>query len=160
MKEEQLQRSRKSKTKVQARKQNQHQKMITLLAKVLMNKEQLLPKNSVNDVIKFFNLYSLQDYNVGKKYKVDFALIGIIEENGELTSFGEKLTHLNDSEKKRFIKEQATNLPKIKKIQETISSLSEVTAKDLVEVMPLNFFSDGGNSSKVYVATKVLTWLR
>jgi len=89
--------------------------MITLLANTLINKEHLLPKNSVNDIIKFFNLYSLQDCNVGKKYKVDFALTGIVEENGELTSFGEKLTHLNDSEKKRFIKKQATNLPKIKK---------------------------------------------
>lgn len=120
----------------------------------------MLPQNAVGDIIKFFNVFVSYPTTVGKKFKVDFALIGIINEEGELTKLGERLTCLDDHEKVSIIKEKVIAFPKMLQLKTVIASLPRVTAQTLVEEMPLDFFSNGTHKTKIYLATKALTWLR
>jgi len=153
------QRHSKAKMKIKTKKQKRLKKINEHLTHIWDNKEHLLPKNNISTILKFLNLPSLNTTSIGQKFKKDLALVEVLDKSGELTKFGKKIICLSEEEKIKALKKKAADLPKIKKLKIKAQAFPKTTTQTLVDMMPPDFFSDGANTTKKYLANNALTWL-
>ena len=145
------------KTRIEATKKT---KIRTILSEALENREAAFPKNTVKDVVRFFNLMSASPIAMGKAYKVDLFFAGLIDERGEFTGFGQKLIFMNDQQKTELIKQKILQLPKMKALKDVFSQPAKVTIRELQEKIPSGFLGNYSASTKVHLITKLSSWLK
>lgn len=155
-----LTRNQERRRKLSTRVHRQQKKDSLILTKALSQSTSFLPHHTISELIRFFDVYSVKSVAVGKSYKVDLAILGVIDIDGQLTEFGEDLTYESTKKKEFLLKERGQYFPKIKKMKEVLSEMPNITGKKLVEVLPIDFFPGNVKSTKASYAAKVLSWLK
>lgn len=123
-------------------------------------RKNLIPRSSLKDISELMTTLIIDVDSIGSQYFRDLQLLNIIDERKELSDFAWELIDADESERKNKLKSEALSLPKMKKIDKVLGDYRKLKAKELIKLMPENFFDGNQESSKIIYAGKALTWLR
>lgn len=119
-----------------------------------------LPKSSIKDILHTIPLLFFDKTSISSRFYRDLLLLNIIDEDRNLTKFGESVISKDESEWKSLLQVQCMNLPKMKKLKEIIDKNKKIKSKELIAKLSNDFFEGKKESSKIIYATKALTWLK
>ncbi|WP_294304783.1 restriction endonuclease [uncultured Chryseobacterium sp.] len=125
----------------------------------LQNKEDLLPKISIKEFVEIIPL--LDDIgNISSKFKRELLIFDIIDNEKKLTKFGQKLFKLDSDLYVDLLRKRMLILPKMITLNSIIEKNPKIKAKELIKLLPRDFFGGEKESSKIIYATKVITWFK
>jgi hypothetical protein len=127
--------------------------------KLSINSNNYLPRNSKKEIFTFLDNFSSSD-NIPSKYRSDLFALEIIDENRQITDFGENVLNFTEAERKETLKTKLLNFSKMNKINAIVKSNPKIKAKELIDEMNATFFTGSKLSSKIIYASKILTWLK
>lgn len=119
-----------------------------------------LPKSSLNEIIETLPLLTIDKTSISSKFYRDLLLLNIIDEDRNLTSFGEEIIFKSEYECRQTLKSKCMNLPKMQKLKDIIIKNPKIKSKQIIEMENDDFFEGSKESSKIIYATKALTWLK
>ncbi|WP_259016796.1 ATP-binding protein [Emticicia fluvialis] len=122
--------------------------------------ENSIIRSSIKEIHSILPLFSSEDTTIPPKFYRDLLLIGITDNEGQLTDYGQQLISQNKVEQLKSLKLQAELLPKMVKLKEELLANPKIKAKDLLNAMPENFFQGKELSSKILYITKATSWLK
>ncbi len=127
--------------------------------KVSIDSKNYLPRNSKKEIFTFLdNFSSIED--IPAKYISDLFALGLIDEEKEITDFGEDIIGMTESERTSELKVKLLTFPKMNKIHSIVKLNLKIKAKELINKMNPSFFTGTKMSSKIIYASKILTWLK
>lgn len=126
----------------------------------LGDKSKSIPRSSIKEVVEILPLLSSSPNLINKRFNRDLILLDLINEQYTVTDFGNRIISSDDIQKFASLKEKALELPKMKTIRELKGVGNKLTAKELIKLVPSDFFDGDKESSKVIYALKALTWLK
>lgn len=122
--------------------------------------ENSIPRSSLKEIIELIPIL-VDNTAISSKYFRDLFLIGLIDENRNLTDFGLKvMSEADDDKRVDLLKSKVIKLPKMLHLSKRRSDSPKITAKKLIESEPDDFFDGTKETSKVIYATKALTWIK
>lgn len=127
---------------------------------IIESPDELLPRSSFKEISEIIPLFVSDLDAIHSKYHRDLMLIGLIDENKELTKFGKEIIQKNEEEQKDILRTKIVSLPKMKSLEKKVILDKKIKAKDIVDQMPDDFFAGKAKSSKILYASKALSWLR
>lgn len=119
-----------------------------------------LPKSSIKDILQTLPLLLLDKTFISSRFYRDLLLLNIIDENRNLTKFGNEIIFKDESKWKPMLQKKCMELPKMQRLKEIINKNQKIKAKELIKMEKSDFFEGNKESSKVIYATKALTWLK
>ena len=127
---------------------------------ILGDKSSLIPRSSIKEVIEQIPLLVSNPDIIHKRYNRDLLLLDIVDNHNKLTDFGKELIVKDLENQKIILQEKALIFPKMQTIKSHLNKPKRVTSKDLIKVLPKDFFDGDMESSKIIYATKAMTWLK
>jgi hypothetical protein len=125
---------------------------------LLGDKSDLIPRSSFKEILEQMPLILSNPSLIDRKFNRDLLLLGLVDINNDLSDFGKSLQFKDVDFLKNELKKKILDLPKMKIIQSHIDS--KYKSKDLINLLPANFFDGDKESSKIIYATKALSWLK
>ena len=122
--------------------------------------DELVLKSSLKEIFEIIPWLIIDSSSIGSRFFRDLFLLGLIDENKELTRFTRELFFEEDEMVKKKLKDKVLALKKMKELKEIIGDMDKVTAKEVIKVAPESFFDGEKESSKIIYAAKALTWLK
>jgi len=119
-----------------------------------------LPKSSLKDILQTLPLLLLDKSSISSRFYRDLLLLNVIDEDRNLTKFGDGIIFKDESEWKAILQKKCMALPKMQRLKEIIDSKPNIKAKELIKMESADFFEGSKESSKVIYATKALSWLK
>ena len=119
-----------------------------------------LPKSSLTEIIETIPLLSIDKTSISSKFYRDLLLLNIIDEDRNLTTFGEEIIFKSEYECRQTLKLKCMDLPKMQRLKDLIDKNPKIKSKQLIEMESDDFFEGTKESSKVIYATKAITWLK
>ncbi len=119
-----------------------------------------VPRSSLKDIAELIDVLLTDLDTIGNQYFRDLQLLGIIDEEKNLSNFFMELFYANHEERKRLLKAQILELPKMEKLNNLVEKKPKIKAKEALKLMPNDFFGGKKESSQIIYAGKALTWLR
>lgn len=119
-----------------------------------------LPKSSIKDILQTLPLLLLDKSSISSRFYRDLLLLNVIDEDRNLTKFGDGIIFRDESEWKPILQKKCMTLPKMQRLKEIIDSNPKIKAKELIKMEKPDFFEGTKESSKVIYVTKALTWLK
>lgn len=127
---------------------------------ILENPEDLLPRTSLKEILGLIPSLVFGSEEIEPKYYRDLMLVGIYDENYELTTFGNNLIFKSYENALLDVKKNVMRLPKMKTINEIYLKNNKLKSKELIEQLPDGFFAGDKLSTKSIYASKALTWIK
>lgn len=125
------------------------------------NRGEFIPKSSIKEVIEIIPLLDIDVSLINNRYNKDLFYLGIIDSNKEITQIGKDLLKVKENSLLlSFLKRLAYNLPKIKKLKEIYENNKSIKAKEVLNLLPDDFFDGKEISSKVIYVNKASSWVR
>ena len=122
--------------------------------------KKFLPKSSIKDILQTLSLLLLDKSSISSRFYRDLLLLNVIDEDRNLTKFGDGIIFRDESEWKLILQKKCMTLPKMQRLKEIIDSNPKINAKELIKMNKPHFCEGNKESSKVIYATKSLTWLK
>lgn len=119
-----------------------------------------LPKSSLKDILQTLPLLLLDKSSISSRFYRDLLLLNVIDEDRNLTKFGDGIIFKDESEWKAILQKKCMTLPKMQRLKEIIDSKPNIKAKELIKMESTDFFEGNKESSKVIYATKAISWLK
>lgn len=119
-----------------------------------------LPKSSLNDIIETLPLLTIDKTSISSRFYRDLLLLNVIDEDRDLTNFGEDIIFKSDHDCRQTLKKKCMSLPKMQRLKDIIDRNPNIKAKQLIEMESDDFFEGNKESSKIIYASKALTWLK
>jgi len=129
-------------------------------SKLLLATNNAVPRSSVNEVIALLKGIKSPSFTIKSKYYRDLILLGIVNENRNLTNFANKVLDLNEVEQIAILKDKINAIPKMTELKNILIGNNKVKAKELLQLLPDDFFEGKETSSKLIYATTAITWLK
>lgn len=129
-------------------------------SKISTQSNNIVPRNSIKSVIKMIKDSQLSSNNIKSKYYRDLLLLGLIDENRVLTDFGKTLLNKSDSEIEIVLSSKVLKIPKMILIKNHLLKNPKMTAKQLIDILPIDFFEGKAMSSKLIYASVAMTWVK
>lgn len=117
-------------------------------------------RHSPSQIFSLLPLIEPEINNIHRKFLRDLFLLGIIDEKIALTELGKKMTTVDIQEQKSIIINQAAKLPQIIKISEFIKNKNKFTAREIIDGLKKDFFSEAADSSRLVYAHTALLWVK
>jgi hypothetical protein len=127
---------------------------------ILGDKTNLIPRSSLKEILEQIPLLSSNPTLINSKFNRDILLVDLIDSKSELTDFGKMVIASDEQSQIQKLKEKALTLPKIKRLQILYDTNKKIKAKDIIRILPNDFFDGEKESSKVIYATKAMTWIK
>lgn len=121
---------------------------------------EMIPRSSLKEITEQIPLLLSNEDIINKRFKRDLLLFDIIDDQNRLTDFGKELSLKRELILEQRLKEKCLSLIKMKKIKELIVDSPKLTSKELLKLLPINFFDGEKESSKIIYASKALTWVK
>jgi hypothetical protein len=121
---------------------------------------EMIPRSSLKEITEQIPLLLNNEDIINKRFKRDLLLFDIIDDQNRLTDFGKELALKRELILEQRLKEKCLSLIKMKKIKELITDSPKLTSKELLKLLPTNFFDGEKESSKIIYASKALTWVK
>jgi hypothetical protein len=120
-----------------------------------------IPKSSISEIGEIIPLLAIDISLINSKYNKDLYYLGIIDSNKQITQIGKELLKEKESNSiVLFLKNLADNFPKIKKIKEVYRENKSIKAKEVIKLLPPDFFDGIEISSKVIYVNKATSWIK
>jgi len=124
-------------------------------------KQEALPQNYLNHVLKLFNFTSGERLNlIACKHCLDFMLAGLIDKDASVTDLGYYFLYLNEPKQVQLLQKEILKLPKMEVLIDVLMKNYHIPPGELVETLPEYFFGKVAFKTQVFYAVKVLSWLR
>jgi len=127
--------------------------------KLSIDSNNYLPRNSKKEILTFLDNFSSSE-DIPAKYVSDLFALGFIDEQKEVTKFGEEIIGISEPERIKNFKSKMLSFSKIKKVNSILKLNPKVKSKELINKMNPSFFTGTKMSSKIIYASKILTWLK
>lgn len=127
--------------------------------KLSINSNNYLPRNSKKEILTFLDNFSSSE-DIPAKYVSDLFALGFIDEQKEVTKFGEEIIGMSQPERIKNFKSKLLSFSKIKKVNSIVKLNPKIKSKELINKMNPSFFTGTKMSSKIIYASKILTWLK
>lgn len=125
------------------------------------NKNDFIPKSSIKEIAEIIPLLDIDISLINSRYNKDLFYLGIIDSNKQVTIIGKKL--LKEKENNtivNYLKIIAQDFPKIKRLKDISIQNKKITAKEVLKLLPDNFFDGKEISSKIIYVTKAISWVK
>ena len=121
---------------------------------------EMIPRSSLKEITEQIPLLLNNEDIINKRFKRDLLLLDIIDDQNRLTDFGKELALKRELLLEQRLKDKCLSLIKMKKIKELITEKPKLSSKELIKLLPSNFFDGEKESSKIIYASKALTWVK
>ncbi|HAS40892.1 MAG TPA: hypothetical protein DCS93_10450 [Microscillaceae bacterium] len=161
MKSTPSERSQKTQIKLAQQRAGKLNKIKANLRLLSTQKQEALPQNYLNHVLKLFNFTNGEALTlIACKHCLDFMLAGLIDEDASVTDLGDYFLCLSESKQVQLLRKEIVKLPKMEALRDVLMKKYHISSKELVETMPKCFFGEVAFKTQVFHAIKVLSWLR
>ncbi|WP_181369499.1 restriction endonuclease [Flavobacterium album] len=126
-------------------------------SRISISTNNALPRMTFNEILKSVDKIPT---GIESKAAADLILLGIIDDEKVLTPIGEELKKLNILERAALLRKLAKVIPKMEKIDKILQIHPKITAKQLIEMVGVDFFGGKAKSSKILYASSVMSWLK
>jgi hypothetical protein len=120
----------------------------------------LIPRSSLKEIIEIVPILLIDMDSIGSQFYRDLQLLNLIDENRQLTEFGQELIFEDEETIIVRLKEKALTLPKMMKLKKLIEDKPKLKVKELIKLESKDFFDGKKESSKIIYATKALSWIK
>ncbi len=125
-----------------------------------VSNETLIPRASLREITEILPLLLIDKSLINSRYYRDLYILDIVDNKKDLTEFGRGILLQDESSWKTLLKKKAQDLPKIAEIKKLLETSSKIKAKDLLKIMPHDFFEGNKDSSKLIYATNAISWVK
>ena len=119
--------------------------------------DDILPRNSVIEMTKALGLLKSKEPLSSFMWR-DLLIFGIVDRNRKVTELGNSIITSSDPIDKML--QKVYDLEKMKTINKAFKKNNKIKAKELVNLLGLDFFEGTKESSKIIYASKALSWCR
>ncbi|WP_316752574.1 restriction endonuclease [Pedobacter gandavensis] len=124
------------------------------------DKSDLIPRSSLREIIELIPILASNPNLISSRFNRDLALLELIDDTSALTDFGKEIVLKDEATTMTLLRTKILELPKMKLIYEYLEGHPNAKAKELINVLPIDFFDGEKESSKIIYASKALTWLK
>lgn len=125
------------------------------------NRVEFIPKSSIKEITEIIPLLDIDVSLINSKYNKDLFYLGIIDCNKKVTLVGKKILKEKDNSLLHsFLKSLAEDLPKIKKLKEIYEINKSIKSKEILKLLPSDFFDGKEISSKIIYVNKASSWVK
>lgn len=129
-------------------------------SKLLLATNNAIPRCSIMEIVSVLNSIIKPSYVIKSKYYRDLILLGIVDENRSLTKLGMEILELKKEDQIALVKSKVRANPRMAEIEKIIFTNRKIKAKELLVILPDDFFDGKKISSKLIYATAAMTWLK
>lgn len=119
-----------------------------------------IPRSSIKEISELIPLLISDIASISSRFNRDLVIVGLIDLNKNLTDFGKGFIAQNELQFKHLLKQRILEIPKMIKINDILKKNAKIKAKELIHMLPSDFFEGEKESSKIIYASKALTWLK
>lgn len=126
----------------------------------LLDPSSLLLRSSLMEIIELIPLLISDMSLIGRAFYRDLLLLGILQADKTLSDFGKEIISKDKATIQNLLRQKALELPKIQTLKTIVSSNTKIRAKELLNMVPGDFFDGEKKSTKIVYATKAITWVK
>ncbi len=131
-----------------------------ITTKLSNDHQDFILRGSFSETLKSLALLKTTPSKITSGGYRDLLILGIVNEQRDITDFGRKIINSDIEEVPRMIRLAAVKLPKVKQVADLLTIKSKLKAKELLSLLPSDFFNAEKESSKLIYASKILTWVK
>jgi hypothetical protein len=126
----------------------------------LNSKDNIFVRCSKSEIIA-----ALKDFQTIKNFKNksiarDLFVLGLINQEKFLNDKGKQISQLDEKELSQELTRIVQDLPKMKKIAKLYAEQKDLSCKKFIQILPIDFFDQAMESSKLIYMSKALTWFK
>lgn len=129
-------------------------------SKLLLASNSVIPRSSKNDILKLLQSFKTNTTPIKSKYFRDLLLLDIIDEDRNFTINGKRILTLSELQQTAILQEKIMTIPKMAKLRKILQANPKIKAKDLLAILPSDFFEGKVPSSKIIYASTAISWIK
>lgn len=124
-------------------------------------KNDFIPKSSIKEIAEIIPLLAIDVSLINSRYNKDLFFLGIIDSNKNITQIGKELLKEKESNSiLLFLKKLSDDFAKIKELKEVYKNNKSIKAKEVINLLPNDFFDGIEISSKIIYVNKATSWIK
>jgi len=128
--------------------------------KALVLGNNAIPRSSLKDILKVLNESKNSKILINSKNQRDLLILDIIDDKKNISNNGIELLKLDEATQIVRMKERIKTIPKILELEKQLILNPKIKLKEILNVLPSDFFEGKETSSKLVYASKAMTWLK